>query len=131
LQHHVPGEQPDHEQGSGAQREVPDAQKLSYAGEPRPGTGGGVVGFDLDDAHDVPAELRRRVLFLRRERQQAGDGAQLVYLALSLGVRREVLLELATLFFRQRAEDVGVLEFVEALVAHRAHLGTATSCESK
>ena len=74
---------------------------------------------------------RRRVLFLWREGQQARNGAQLVYFGLSLGVRREVLLELATLFVRQRAEDVGVLEFVEALVVHSAHLGTAMSCESK
>src|SRR5215217_8446207 len=37
LQQHVPGEEPDHEQGGRAQREVLDAQELSYRGEPGPG----------------------------------------------------------------------------------------------
>jgi hypothetical protein len=85
----------------------------------------------LDHVHDTPAQLGRRLLFRGREREQAGHVAQLVYLGLSLGMRGEVLLELAALLFRQRPEDVGVFEFVEALVIHSVHLGTATSGESK
>ena len=46
-------------------------------------------------------------------------------------MRGEVFLELALLSIRQGTEDVGVFEFVEALVIHPVHLGTATSCESK
>jgi hypothetical protein len=70
-------------------------------------------------------------VFLGGERQQAGEGAQLVYLGLAFGMLREELLELAPLLLRQGAEDVGLLEFVEALVVHAVHLGTATSAESK
>ena len=68
---------------------------------------------------------------MRGERQKACYGAKLVYLGLPLGVGREVLLEALPFFIGQGVEDVGVFEVFEALVVHLAHLGTATSLESK
>ena len=62
---------------------------------------------------------------MRREREQAGYGAELLYLHLQVWVRREVLLELQALLLRQGAEDVGVLEILETFLVHTVHLGTA------
>jgi hypothetical protein len=75
--------------------------------------------------------LRRRLVFLSGEREQARNGAQRLYLCPSLGMRREVLFELPMLFLGKGVEDVGVLELFEAPVVHPVHLGTAMSCEPK
>jgi hypothetical protein len=39
------------------QREILDAQELSYPGEPGPGPCGRTLRLGLDHVHDAPAEL--------------------------------------------------------------------------
>jgi hypothetical protein len=68
---------------------------------------------------------------LRVEREQARYGAKLIYLGLPFGVGGEVIIETQPLFLGQSAEDVGVLEILEAFVVHLTHLGTAASLDSK
>ena len=68
---------------------------------------------------------------MRGEREQARDGAELVYLGLPFGVGGEIFLEAPPLLLGQGVEDVGVFEIFEAFVVHLTHLGTAASLDSK
>jgi hypothetical protein len=132
LQEHAPGERADHEPGSRAEGEVvADTEELPEPGQGGPAAVTRTYRFGSHRVHDPAAQLRRRLFFLRRERQQPRDRAKLLYLGLPLRVRREVVLELPAILLREGAEDVGVLELFKALMIHTTHLGTAASGDSK